>query len=132
MISPTGVQAVHPDGEVAVARAAAGARHRDRAQLVRQQADRGGRRGEPADVLPDLLDGLARARSTHVLERARAAGAAGLIVTLDWTFAHRRDWGSPAIPERLDLKTMAQARARGDPPAALACRLRAKPAVRPD
>jgi isopentenyl diphosphate isomerase/L-lactate dehydrogenase-like FMN-dependent dehydrogenase len=42
------------------------------------------------------------------VDRARAAGAVGLIVTLDWTFAHRRDWGSPAIPERLDLKAMAQ------------------------
>jgi heme/flavin dehydrogenase (mycofactocin system) len=36
-------------------------------------------------------------------EAARAAGAAGLILTLDWSFAHRRDWGSPHIPERLDL-----------------------------
>jgi L-lactate dehydrogenase (cytochrome) len=39
-------------------------------------------------------------------ERARAAGAKGLIVTLDWTFAHRRDWGSPTIPQQLDLKAM--------------------------
>ena len=31
---------------------------------------------------------------------------AGLIVTLDWSFANGRDWGSPAIPERVDLKTM--------------------------
>jgi heme/flavin dehydrogenase (mycofactocin system) len=37
------------------------------------------------------------------IEVARAAGAAGLILTLDWSFAHRRDWGSPHIPERLDL-----------------------------
>jgi L-lactate dehydrogenase (cytochrome)/glycolate oxidase len=40
------------------------------------------------------------------IERARAAGAVGLILTLDWTFSHARDWGSPAIPERLDLATM--------------------------
>jgi L-lactate dehydrogenase (cytochrome) len=39
-------------------------------------------------------------------ERARAAGAKALIVTLDWTFAHRRDWGSPSIPQQLDLKAM--------------------------
>ncbi|MBA2324253.1 MAG: mycofactocin biosynthesis FMN-dependent deaminase MftD, partial [Pseudonocardiales bacterium] len=39
-------------------------------------------------------------------ERARKAGAQGLIITLDWTFAHRRDWGSPPIPEKLDLKAM--------------------------
>ena len=40
------------------------------------------------------------------LDRARAAGAVGLIVTLDWSFSNGRDWGSPAIPERVDLKTM--------------------------
>ena len=40
------------------------------------------------------------------VERAQAAGAAGLIVTLDWTFSHGRDWGSPAIPEQMDLRTM--------------------------
>jgi isopentenyl diphosphate isomerase/L-lactate dehydrogenase-like FMN-dependent dehydrogenase len=39
-------------------------------------------------------------------ERARKAGAKGLIVTLDWSFSHGRDWGSPAIPEKMDLKTM--------------------------
>jgi len=37
-------------------------------------------------------------------ERARAAGAKGLIMTLDWSFASRRDWGSPPIPEKIDLK----------------------------
>ncbi|MFE6489762.1 alpha-hydroxy-acid oxidizing protein, partial [Streptomyces sp. NPDC057757] len=25
---------------------------------------------------------------------------------LDWSFSHGRDWGSPAIPEKLDLRTM--------------------------
>jgi L-lactate dehydrogenase (cytochrome) len=39
-------------------------------------------------------------------ERAMTAGAKALIVTLDWSFATRRDWGSPPIPERLDLHTM--------------------------
>ena len=42
------------------------------------------------------------------IERARAAGARGLIVTLDWTFSHSRDWGSPWIPDKLDLKAMAR------------------------
>jgi isopentenyl diphosphate isomerase/L-lactate dehydrogenase-like FMN-dependent dehydrogenase len=40
------------------------------------------------------------------LARAARAGAAGLIVTLDWSFSHSRDWGSPFIPERLNLKAM--------------------------
>jgi L-lactate dehydrogenase (cytochrome) len=40
------------------------------------------------------------------VERARAAGAAGLIMTLDWTFSNGRDWGSPKIPERMNLGTI--------------------------
>jgi L-lactate dehydrogenase (cytochrome) len=47
-----------------------------------------------------------RDRVREILARAREAGAKGIILTLDWTFAHRRDWGSPAIPERLDAKAM--------------------------
>ena len=37
--------------------------------------------------------------AAQILERARQAGATAIILTLDWSFAHRRDWGSPAIPE---------------------------------
>jgi heme/flavin dehydrogenase (mycofactocin system) len=40
------------------------------------------------------------------MERARAAGAVGLIVTSDWSFSNGRDWGSPSIPERMDLRAM--------------------------
>ena len=40
------------------------------------------------------------------VDRARAAGAVGLIVTLDWTFANGRDWGSPKIPERMNVSTI--------------------------
>jgi heme/flavin dehydrogenase (mycofactocin system) len=40
------------------------------------------------------------------MERARAAGAKGLISTLDWSFSNGRDWGSPTIPEKMSLKTM--------------------------
>ena len=39
------------------------------------------------------------------VERARATGAVGLIVTTDWSFSHGRDWGSPKIPEEMDLRT---------------------------
>jgi hypothetical protein len=37
---------------------------------------------------------------------ARLAGAGGLIAALDRSFSHGRDWGSPVIPERMDLRTM--------------------------
>ena len=30
----------------------------------------------------------------------------GLIVTTDWSFSHGRDWGSPKIPEAMDLRTV--------------------------
>ena len=40
------------------------------------------------------------------MQRAHAAGAVGLIATLDWSFSMGRDWGSPEIPEKVDLKTM--------------------------
>ncbi len=105
LISPTGVQAVHPEGEVAVARAAANA---------------GTAMGLSSFASKALTDVVAanektffqvywmggRERVAQILEQARADGAKGIILTLDWTFAHRRDWGSPAIPEKLDLKTM--------------------------
>ncbi|HUC14128.1 MAG TPA: alpha-hydroxy-acid oxidizing protein, partial [Acidimicrobiales bacterium] len=38
--------------------------------------------------------------------RARDAGAVGLILTLDWSFSNGRDWGSPSIPERIDLRAL--------------------------
>ena len=38
------------------------------------------------------------------MERARAAGAVGLIATLDWSFSMGRDWGSPHIPEKITFK----------------------------
>jgi len=38
------------------------------------------------------------------MERARRAGAVGMIATLDWSFSHGRDWGSPYIPEKIDFE----------------------------
>ena len=105
IISPTGVQAVHPDGEVAVARAAAA---------------RGTAMGLSSFASKPLTDVLAANPQTFFqmywmgskdamlrrIQYAYEAGAKGLIVTLDWSFSHGRDWGSPKIPERLDLKAM--------------------------
>ena len=105
LISPTGVQAVNPEGEVAVARAAAAA---GTAMGLSSFASKSIE--EVAAANPKVFFQMywvgGKDKLLQRAERARAAGAKGLIITLDWTFAHRRDWGSPAIPEKLDLKAM--------------------------
>ncbi|HEX4358228.1 MAG TPA: pre-mycofactocin synthase MftD [Pseudonocardia sp.] len=105
LISPTGVQAVNPEGEVAVARAAAGA---GTAMGLSSFASKSIE--EVAAANPKVFFQMywvgGKDKLLQRAERARAAGAKGLIITLDWTFAHRRDWGSPFIPEKLDLKAM--------------------------
>jgi heme/flavin dehydrogenase (mycofactocin system) len=42
------------------------------------------------------------------MERAKAAGAVGMILTLDWSFVHSRDWGSPDIPQNMKWTTLAK------------------------
>lgn len=105
LISPTGVQAVHPDGEVAVARAAAA---------------RGTAIGLSSFGSKPIEDVVAANPQTFFqiywmgdrdaiigrLVRAHEAGAVGLILTLDWSFSHGRDWGSPEIPQTIDVRTM--------------------------
>jgi len=54
--SPTGVQAVHPRRRGRGRPRGGEPGHRGGAELVRQQAGRGGGRGQPPDVLPGLLD----------------------------------------------------------------------------
>lgn len=104
LLSPTGVQAVHPDGEVAVARAAAA---------------RGTVLGLSNFASKSVEEVTATGASTFFqmywtgdrdvvvqrMRRAHAAGALGLIATLDWSFSMGRDWGSPEIPEKVDLRT---------------------------
>ncbi len=105
MISPTGVQAVHPEGEVAVARAAAA---RGTAMGLSSFGSKPVEEvvaANPQTFFQTYWSG-SRERLTERLERAKLAGVAGLIVTLDWQFSHGRDWGSPRIPDSLDLKTM--------------------------
>ncbi len=105
LISPTGVQAVHPEGEVAVARAA---------------ASRGVAMGLSSFASHSIEEVCAvnnqvffqmywsgdRDTMLHRLMRAEAAGAKGIILTLDWSFSHGRDWGSPWIPDKIDLKAV--------------------------
>jgi heme/flavin dehydrogenase (mycofactocin system) len=105
ILSPTGVQAVHPEGEVAVARAAAA---RGTAIGLSSFASKPVEEvvaANPKTFFQLYWSGSREAIAQRV-ERARRAGAVGLIVTLDWSFANGRDWGSPFIPERLDLRTM--------------------------
>ncbi|RVW10261.1 mycofactocin system-associated heme/flavin dehydrogenase [Prescottella agglutinans] len=107
MISPTGVQAVHPDGEVAVARAAAA-----RGTAIGLSSFASKSIEEVASANPQTFFQMYwvgdRDTLLQRMERARAAGATGLIITLDWSFSNGRDWGSPAIPEKMDLKAMFQ------------------------
>ena len=104
MISPTGVQAVHPDGEIAVGRASAAR------GIPMGLSSFGSKKLEdvveanPATFFQIYWAGDRDAMSAR-MERAKAAGAVGLILTLDWSFSHGRDWGSPSIPEKIDFKT---------------------------
>jgi pre-mycofactocin synthase len=105
LISPTGVQAVHPDGEVAVARAAAA---------------RGTAMGLSSFASKPIEQVIAANQKTFFqmywvggrdemlarMTRAKEAGAVGIIVTLDWSFSFGRDWGSPRIPEKMTFQEM--------------------------
>ena len=103
--SPTGVQAVHPDGEVAVARAAA-----NRGTALGLSSFGSKPVEEVVAANPKTFFQLYWSGSKDQIlarmQRAKDAGAAGLIVTLDWSFSMGRDWGSPTIPEAMNFRTM--------------------------
>ena len=103
VISPTGVQAVHPDGEVAVARAAAARGTAMGLSCFASKPVEEVVAANPVTFFQTYWCGT-RERIVQRLDRARAAGCVGLIVTLDWSFVHARDWGSPFIPTRINLE----------------------------
>lgn len=105
LISPTGVQAVHPDGEVAVARAAAARGIPIGLSSFASKAIEEVAAANPQTFFQMYWTG-GRDKLLARMERARAAGAVGLIITTDWSFSNGRDWGSPSIPEKMDLKAM--------------------------
>jgi heme/flavin dehydrogenase (mycofactocin system) len=105
--SPVGAQAIHPLGEVGVA---LGTRDAGTAMGLSEFASK--RAADVAEANPKLFFQVHWSAGRDALlaraEAARAGGAVALIVTLDWSFPGGRDWGSPAIPERLDLRALAR------------------------
>jgi heme/flavin dehydrogenase (mycofactocin system) len=105
LISPTGVQGVHPDGEVAVARAAASrgtimGLSNFASKPVEEVCAVHGRTFFQMYWTGD------RGLMVNRMQRAHAAGVKALIATLDWSFSIGRDWGSPEIPEKVTARTM--------------------------
>jgi heme/flavin dehydrogenase (mycofactocin system) len=105
--SPVGVQAIHPSAEAGIARGTAQA---GTAMGLSEFASMPVARVIRAN--PSLFFQVHWSGDKQDLhfraERARAAGVSALILTLDWAFASGRDWGSPWIPERMDLAAMAR------------------------
>jgi heme/flavin dehydrogenase (mycofactocin system) len=107
MVGPAGAQAIHPDGEVAVAKAAKAA-----GTAVGLSSFATKPMEEIAAANSDWLYQLywtgSRDDILWRIERAKKAGAKALVVTLDATGGGmgRRDWGSPSIPSEIDLKAM--------------------------
>ena len=100
--SPTGVQAVNPEGEVAVARAAG-----SRGTLMGLSNFASKSVEEVTAANPNTIFQMywTGDRDTMVqrMQRAHAAGVKGLMATLDWSFSMGRDWGSPEIPEKVNF-----------------------------
>jgi len=105
LISPTGVQAVHPQGEVAIARAAA---NRGVAMGLSSFASRSLEEvcAVNNQVFFQMYWSGGRDVMLQRLSRAKEAGAKGIIVTLDWSFSNGRDWGSPWIPDKINAKAV--------------------------
>ena len=105
VISPAGAQAIHPEGEVAVARAAVSA-----GTAIGHSNFAPTRFEDVAAANPKSFVQLYWSGSREVIaervERFRRAGAKGLILTLDNAGVIARDWGTPVIPQTVDLPTL--------------------------
>lgn len=104
MISPTGVQMVHPEAELGIGRASAARGTAMGLSSFGSTAVEAVVETNPQTFFQIYWCGTREAMAARI-DRAKRAGVVGLIVTLDWSFSHGRDWGSPSIPENLDLKT---------------------------
>jgi heme/flavin dehydrogenase (mycofactocin system) len=103
--SPAGVQAVHPEGEVAVARGTVEAGTAMGLSSFASMPVEDVVAANPKTFFQIYWCGDRDAIAARA-GRARRAGAKALIVTLDWSFANGRDWGSPPIPEKMNLRAL--------------------------
>ncbi|MGO1543623.1 MAG: pre-mycofactocin synthase MftD [Gulosibacter sp.] len=105
MMSPAGAQALHAEGELPVARATAAAGismgHSNFASSPYEEIVRANR-----DAIFQLYWIGSRDEIAARLERMKRAGSTALIVTMDAMPWQSRDWGSPAMPAKLDLPSM--------------------------
>lgn len=95
ILSSAGTQSsVHPDGELGAARAAAGF-----GTMVGISSFASTPMEEIVEANPQAFFQMfwlgTRDRMAGLVERARNAGVKALVVTLDYVFAHRKDWGTP-------------------------------------
>ena len=104
MISPTGVQMVHPEAELGIGRASAARGTAMGLSSFGATPVEAVVQANPQTFFQIYWCGTRGSMAARI-DRAKRAGVVGLIVTLDWSFSHGRDWGSPAIPENLDLTT---------------------------
>lgn len=107
LLAPTATQAIHPDGEVAVARAAA---NHGLISALSSFASKPIEEVTAANENTFFQLYWTGTRETILkrMERAREAGAKALIATPDWSFSVGRDWGTPSIPERINLAAAIQ------------------------
>ena len=107
MISPTGVQMVHPEAEIGIGRASAARGTAMGLSSFGSTAVEAVVAANPQTFFQIYWCGTRESMAARI-DRAKRAGVVGLIVTLDWSFSHGRDWGSPSIPESIDLRTAAR------------------------
>src|SRR4051812_6978389 len=112
ILSPTGVQAVHPDAELAVARASAA-----RGVAMGLSGFASTPIEEAVAANPRTFAQLYWAGSREAIEarvtRARAAGARGVVVTPGWALSPPRGRGSPALPPPIGGQTKGEVGAAG-------------------
>lgn len=107
LLSPVGAQAIRPEAEVAAARAAGAAGIAFCLSNVASQS--------LAEVLPhnqktvtQLYWAGSRDQIQERIHRDKDLGAAGLIITLDWSKGPGTDWNVGTVPATVDLATMAR------------------------